>query len=860
MTIKNAILILLCGIPALLTAAEVTTLTLEFSDESTAAALATGRIYEDTNNNGKFDAKADVVIGGVGVSDGDQIIFSGNDGKYTLPLTAESKVVYITRPANYQRTSQFYALLPDDFTSTATTSVAVAQTSGPRTFQHDFILKRTAKPDSSEFRFVQTTDIHINGTEDRERFASGLEEISNLAPAADFVVATGDLLNSGNSLEQYEVYTSTSRLCRIPYFHVIGNHDVNKGDYKTRNYHQFLGPDYYSVDFGEWHLLMLNCVNQSERQDRWLERDLRMLARGKRLLAFQHFPANEKDLEKFQKYGIRAVFSGHWHSNKMTSHENGLVNINHPTFLMGGIDGSPSSFRIVSIHGEQINSEYRINEFGKRLTITYPQGELSGPERLFANIYDSSGGVREARFRVQQIGQAPAAQGELKQVSPISWMAPLDSKRIGTELPSEFMLRVRATNYRGEQWETSQTVTRPVQRGTSAAEVKLGADWPQFMGNAQRTGQCSTALAPPLKVSWATPTHGYIDLASPVLFKGRLAMTVKDRDNMINNGVWLLDAKSGDPVKFIRADSMINHSAAFAGDKEDGPGKLYALSVGGTVYTINPEKGDVEATGKLADGFQQHWFYSGPAIQGRLAILGSSAMLQALDSQFGEHKWTNNFGKDWISSYACPTLAGDIVIMGANWLNKDKKAASIYALDVNNGQVKWVNECKGTHGSIAVAQGRGYAIDTLGALKIIDLQNGQDITTRSLGKGSPLSTPAVDPEVVIAAGAAGEVHCYNTQTLEERWVFRTGNGLWKLSPYDKTSAAVFSSPTIAGQHVYIGCSDGKLYALDKATGDVRWFYDFGVPVLSTPCISGNTLFAAAYDGTVYAFTSNTSSP
>src|SRR5207244_10976649 len=138
-----------------------------------------------------------------------------------------------------------------------------------------------------------------------------------------------------------------------------------------------------------------------------------------------------------------------------TAHENDLVSINSPTFIMGGIDGSPSSFRIISIHGDQINTEFRINDFEKHLWISYPQGELTGPERLVANIYDSSGAVRAARFRVLDAGQSPLAQAELMQVSPLAWMAPLDAERLGLRggLPPQFTLRVRATNNRGEQWE-----------------------------------------------------------------------------------------------------------------------------------------------------------------------------------------------------------------------------------------------------------------------------------------------------------------------------------------------------------------------------------------------------------------------
>jgi outer membrane protein assembly factor BamB len=441
------------------------------------------------------------------------------------------------------------------------------------------------------------------------------------------------------------------------------------------------------------------------------------------------------------------------------------------------------------------------------------------------------------------------------QVSSLSWMAPLDAQRLNLPggLPQQFTVRVRAANARGDKWEAAQRVTRT----GGAAPVATTEDWPEFMGTAQRSGRSRTPLAPPLQMAWCTPSHGTIDFSSPVLYKQRLAIGVKDRDNLLNNGVLVIDPKTGKPVKFVKTDSMVNGSPAFAEDTEDGPGKLIATSMGGTMYTIAPEDGELESMAR-APASQPRWLYSSPAVQGKLAVIGNAAYLQAMDPRFGELKWTNNFGTDWISSNASPSLAGEVVLMAGNWQEKNGRPASIYALDVNHGQVKWVNVCEGTHNSVSISPGRGYAVDTHGVLKDIDLENGVDLTTRTVGKGWSLSTPAVDEEVVIAAGASGEVHAFETATMRERWVFRSGKGMWNMAPYDKSHMAVFSSPTIAGNTVYIGCSDGRLYALDKSSGQVTWSYDFGVPTLSTPCVSGNSLFTAAYDGNVYAFTARAS--
>jgi outer membrane protein assembly factor BamB len=826
-------------------AAQVTTLTITMSDSaqsSSGSGTAQGIVFEDGNGDGEHSPD-EQGISGIAVSDGENIVLSNADGEYQLPLTSDSRVLFITRPSNFERAKKFYYVLDDKSTSATSDRQS-----------YDFALKRATKPDSETVRFVQTSDIHIGGEDDRERFISAISEINKLNPPADFVVATGDLVNRGSDRSQFDVYKAGTDTCQVPWLHVFGNHDANRGVNKTRVYASYFGPDYYSADYGDLHLIMMNSVHRSDRQDRWIERDLQMLGKGKKILAFQHYAANESDLARLERYHARAIFTGHWHSNKMTSHINGLASINHPTFIMGGIDGSPSSFRIITISGEQINSEFRFNDFSKHIWITYPQAELTGPERLLASIYDTSGDVAEARYRLVTESNPALAQGSMKRVSPLSWMASLAPKDLGLKqsLPREFAIRVRATNNSGEQWEANHKVSN-IARVDSAPAVHLKNDWPEFMGNAQRTGSIPADISLPLSLRWFTPTHGSIDYGSPVLFKERIAIGTKDRDNLINNGVALINAKSGKMEHFIKTDSMVNHSPAFVEDFEDGPGKVYAVSAGGTIYVIDAAKGTIISTGSLGDE-QQRWIYSSPAVQGDMIVLGSSPMLMALHRKTNDKRWVNNFGVDWISSYASPSLAGDIIVMGACWLDKGGKRASIYGLDVNSGQVRWTNDCPGISGSIAVAQGRGYAIDYRDVFKVIDLSTGDDLTTRGLEKGWGLSTPAVDGELVVVPTGAGTVHAYDTRTLDEKWKFEAGESIWNMSPYDKKKQAVFSSPTMTKSLVFIGCSDGKLYALDKKTGTVRWYYDFGVPTLATPCISGNTLYTAAYDGNVYAFT------
>jgi len=67
-----------------------------------------------------------------------------------------------------------------------------------------------------------------------------------------------------------------------------------------------------------------------------------------------------------------------------------------------------------------------------------------------------------------------------------------------------------------------------------------------------------------------------------------------------------------------------------------------------------------------------------------------------------------------------------------------------------------------------------------------------------------------------------------------------------------TNGAVRSSPEILGGVVYVGSSDGYLYALDERTGRMRWRCAGGSAVTSSPAVAGGFVYAHTYDGRVFA--------
>ena len=82
-------------------------------------------------------------------------------------------------------------------------------------------------------------------------------------------------------------------------------------------------------------------------------------------------------------------------------------------------------------------------------------------------------------------------------------------------------------------------------------------------------------------------------------------------------------------------------------------------------------------------------------------------------------------------------------------------------------------------------------------------------------------------------------------------------------------AGIHSSPVVYGDYVFFGSDDGRLYALDKISGDLIWSFAPGftiesntlnnfitTPILSDPVVEDGVVFIEV-KGTVYALDAQT---
>ena len=154
-----------------------------------------------------------------------------------------------------------------------------------------------------------------------------------------------------------------------------------------------------------------------------------------------------------------------------------------------------------------------------------------------------------------------------------------------------------------------------------------------------------------------------------------------------------------------------------------------------------------------------------------------------------------------------------------------------------------------------------------GNVYAIDAETGRQIWKRST-KGPVPSTPAVAGGIVYITSYDGNFYAFNAETGALKWKFATGGerrfeakGLHGMQPKNQTIADPFdiylSSPVVADGAVYFGSGDSNLYALDAATGDLRWKFKTGDVVHASPAFVNGVVFVGSWDSYFYAVDAKT---
>jgi outer membrane protein assembly factor BamB len=211
---------------------------------------------------------------------------------------------------------------------------------------------------------------------------------------------------------------------------------------------------------------------------------------------------------------------------------------------------------------------------------------------------------------------------------------------------------------------------------------------------------------------------------------------------------------------------------------------------------------------------------------------GSPGRVWALDAKTGGVRWSRGLPARAESS---PMLDGGRLIFGT-------ESGTVYALNARDGSVIWTYHAGGAvKASPTLSQGVLYFGDYSGHIQAVSERTGRQLWSSGsegalLGSGTFYSTSAVVYGRVFLGNTDGRVYAYDAQSGKLDWAVQTG-------AYVYASPAVTNAPGL-GPTIYLGSYDGTFYALDARSGRINWRFHAGGKISGSATIIGRIVYFA----------------
>ncbi|MFH0980133.1 MAG: calcineurin-like phosphoesterase family protein [Planctomycetota bacterium] len=225
------------------------------------AGTVSGAVFHDANRNGLRDPE-EKGLPDVRVSNGREVLPTDSKGRFRLPIDDET-IIFVIKPSgwmtplNAQNLPRFYQVHKPEG-SPHLEYPGVAPT-GPLPDSVDFPL--VPHPEPERFRTIFFGDTQPQAIKEVDYLAHDVVE-ELIGADALFGVTLGDMV--GDSLSLYDQLTRTVGMIGVPWYHVLGNHDMNQDAPDDRRsdetFERVFGPSYYAFDYGPVHFVVLDDV------------------------------------------------------------------------------------------------------------------------------------------------------------------------------------------------------------------------------------------------------------------------------------------------------------------------------------------------------------------------------------------------------------------------------------------------------------------------------------------------------------------------------------------------------------------------------------------------------------------------
>ena len=226
----------------------------------------------------------------------------------------------------------------------------------------------------------------------------------------------------------------------------------------------------------------------------------------------------------------------------------------------------------------------------------------------------------------------------------------------------------------------------------------------------------------------------------------------------------------------------------------------------------------------------------------------SDGYLYALNKTAGKLKWKLNCGSSLTSS---PAYSNGLIYI----LSEQQK---LFAIQAHSGKIVWqklIGEDKlydwgfdyyfpspvinGDTLLIASADGKVLALNKENGKTFWEFKANHFIR----------ATPAILKGWVYVGDTNGDMYALDSKTGRQKWIYHTYGSSLNNDTIGFDRKAILSSAIVEGDVLAFGSRDGFLYCLDRFDGALRWNFDHKVSwVISSPSIVNGNIITGTSDG------------
>ena len=401
--------------------------------------FATGTVFHDVNKNGNRDT-GEKGLPNVAVSNGKEIVETDEKGNWKLPASKDV-IFFVIKPSgwmnplNKHKLPQFHYIHKPK--GSPVSRHRGTPPTGPLPQSIDFPLHKQDEPD--KFQAVFFGDPQPRNQTEIDYIANDIVA-ELIGTDAKFGVTLGDIMFDNLSL--FGSLNQTIALIGIPWYNVIGNHDLNfeaKLDrYSDETFERVYGPPYYSYDYGKVHFIVLDNVdwNHDAQRNRatyrgafgkqqlaFVKADLARVPKDRLVMLMMHIPltstGDRKDLYRIiEKRPYTLSISGHthWQAHQFIDRGDGwmgakphhhIVNVTVSGSWWKGAkdergiphttmrDGAPNGYSIITFDGSKATFDFKAARFPKsyQLRIEAPIAIKSTDSEktvVYVNVFSGS--------------------------------------------------------------------------------------------------------------------------------------------------------------------------------------------------------------------------------------------------------------------------------------------------------------------------------------------------------------------------------------------------------------------------------------------------------------------------------------